>query len=220
MKTLYIRKSKLAIVSLILSIIGIVSLVFFIVNPICRHYGPIIAFVAIVSGHFAIRKIKKKPDLSGKYLAFVGLFISYINLLMVGVLLIFFHYYREALYDNYRKYNLETVVLYCKDYITKNNGNIPKDLSNLIIESEGTPHILVSTVAKDRTKLSYKLNVNGNINDYLDKSNTIMIIEVTPNKRGDKIVAFLDGRIEIIDYNKFSQLTNANNKVKIRTNIK
>ena len=211
----------MAIVSLTLSIIGIVSLVFFFVNQICRHYGPVIAFVAIITGHIAYTRIKKNIDLSGKWIALTGLLVGYINLLLVGLILIFGHYYSKALYDHYRKYCLETIVLYCDEYVSKNNGDLPVSLEFLLSKHTSNPDdFLISPVTKVHDKFSYKLNISGNIKDYPDKSNTVMIIEVTPNTRDNKIVAFLDGRIEVVDNGRFTQLTNHSYKVKTETNEK
>jgi hypothetical protein len=207
------KKSWLIIASLIFIIINIIvsliSVILFLTFSYIYFFGVFIALLAIICGHFARSKIKKGAMIAGNKLALFGLIISYIYII-VFVFLVCFDYIMGQYWDlNYRVYDMRTIVSYCKEDTIKNNGNIPKDLPTLM----NTPNILIGSTTIE----NYKLNISGNVKDYPDKSNTVMIIEVTPKTRGDKIVAFLDGRIEIIDYNKFLQLTNYNNKVKCKT---
>ena len=98
--------------------------------------------------------------------------------------------------DGYRMFKIEKVVRRCNGYISNNNGKFPKNLQHIFKYNDN--HYLISTVTKDKSKPSYKLVLKGNIVDYPDKSNTVMITEVVPNKRGNKLVVYLDGRIELV----------------------
>ena len=101
--------------------------------------------------------------------------------------------------DNYRMFFMKDIVLACNQYILENNGKLPDTLQYVFEDYEYDR--LISPITKDRTKSSYKIVLKGNIDDYPDKSNTVMIIEITPNERRNKLVVYLDGRIEIIDDN-------------------
>ena len=72
------KKSKLAIIALLLSIIGFSSIVLLYLNPYACIVGPVIVLCAIFCGHFAKAKIKRKTNFVGKKVAVTALVIGYI----------------------------------------------------------------------------------------------------------------------------------------------
>ena len=194
------RKSKLAISSLILSIIGFSSIIFLYLSPYTCIIGPAVVISAILYGHFVKARIRKNPIIFGKKLVTAGLIIGYIYIAIFTVFLIHLYFLDNAMIDGYRMFKIEKVVRRCNGYISNNNGKFPKNLQHIFKYNDN--HYLISTVTKDTSKPSYKFVLKGNIADYPNKSNTVMITEVVPNKRGNKLVVYLDGRIEIISDDK------------------
>ena len=201
------EKSKLAIISLILSIMGIISIVFvckrpdFLINILYyRFWGTSIAFMAIICGHLARTKIRKNKKISGNKLALTGLIIGYIYIIILIAFFTFEYYLGKAIMDGQRILYIERVIDNCNEYISENNGNLPEDLQLVFKDYETS--WLISPVTKDKSKPSYKIVPKGNIADYPDKSNTVMITEVVPNKCGNKIFVYLDDRIELISDDK------------------
>ena len=141
---------------------------------------------AIFCGHFARNKIKKNKKIAGNKLALTALITGYIYIVMLIVFFTFMYFLGKAQMDGYRMFKIEKVVRRCNAYISNNNGKFPNNLQHIFKYNDN--HYLISTVTKDTSKSSYKLILKGNIADYPDKSNTVMITEVVPNKRGNKLV--------------------------------
>jgi len=131
----------------------------------------------------------------GRWFAMTGLIIGYLEI----VLIIFFTIIilKRFSYEILEHSKLDSLWCGCYEYIDKNDGEIPTNFYNIARYKELT----ISSISKITNKPSYKIVIKGNINDYPDKSNTIMIAEITPNKRGSYRVIYLDGHQEII-YNK------------------
>lgn len=192
------QKYSFAFSTLLLAICSFSCLIFMLIHPNAVFIGMFLGLTTIISGHFVLSRIKRKK-LLGKKLALVGLIIGYIYIPVlcgayIGSTLLF-----NNIINNYRAFDMSQIIILCERYIEDNNGKIPEDLEILVEKSGCSPDLLISTFSKVKDKPSYKIIIKGNIDDYSDKSNTVMITEVTPHKLGNKIVAYLDGRVEIID---------------------
>ncbi len=193
--------SKLAVCSLIFSM-GIISIIFVKRSSFSLYFGFVAVLIAIICGHFARAKIRKNPLIFGYKLALTGLIISYINLVLLIIALIGISFLEYRFANGYRKNDLKTITIIVNQYVEDNEGKFPENLEIIVKKYNMHPKLLISPVTKDRSKPSYKLVLKGNIADYSDKSNTVMITEVTPNKRGNKLVVYLDGRVELISDDK------------------
>ncbi len=193
--------SKLAICSLIFSM-GIISIIFVKRSSFSLCFGFVAVLIAIICGHFARAKIRKSPLISGYKLALTGLIISYINLLLLIIAFIGISFLEYRFTNGYRKFYIKNIVILVNRYVSDNKGEFPKNLEILVKKYRMNPKLLISPVTKDRSKPSCKIVTRGNIADYPDKSNTVMITEMVPNKRGNKLVVYLDGRIELISDDK------------------
>ena len=125
------QKSKLAISSLILSIIGFSSIIFLYLSSYTCIIGPAVVISAILYGHFVKARIRKNPIIFGKKLVTAGLIIGYIYIAIFTVFLIHLYFLDNAMIDGYRMFKIEKVVRRCNGYISNNNGKFPKNLQHI-----------------------------------------------------------------------------------------
>lgn len=197
-KNLSKKKYSFAILTLIIAIFSYISLVLMLMHPLAVFIGIALGLLTIVSGHLIFSRIKRN-NLSGKKLALIGLTIGYLYIPVLCVAYIGATMLHNAIINNYRADNVTQLKQLCEVYMEDNNGKLPESLEFLIKEFGCPPTILISIFSKVQDKPSYKIMIKGNVNDYPNKSNTVMITEVTPHKLENKIVVYLDGHIEIID---------------------
>ena len=96
--------------------------------------------------------------------------------------------------------NVKHIALACFWYANKHNNILPENLDILVESGFINPKVLISPYAKDKTVPSYKLVLQGNINDfdYSKQSEIILIEEIVCNKNGEHAVSYLDSHAEMV----------------------
>ena len=202
------EKCGVAIWSFVLSLLG-----FLCCGPICSIPG-------IICGHVARKEIRKSDrNLSGDGMALAGIIIGYFGVVITGILILFvalgmgiaaFEPIKTEVNKLKSKDNLKQMFVWCQKYSEENNGELPENLNVLADEYNLSEGILINPSSKDRSKPGYVIVTTGNVADFENPAETILIKEVLPNNRRTQFVMYLNGSIKKIKNENFTNCIPSN----------
>lgn len=197
------NNAALANWSLNLAILGLVLLFLLVVGAWqLSQLSLLPALVAIVLGHLAVHKIKKKPsEFIGKRQAVAGLVIGYVVVLFsVAVFITGSMIIRRETTKAVCLRNLRTLHALCQSYAMDHEGQLPKTLDDLRYffqeESSSLPKFFFCPAAKDQGKPSYKIVLDGEVTSVPDKA--VLIREIEANHGGKRGVVDALGHEEMV----------------------
>lgn len=161
---------------------------------------------AIIMGHMALSRIKKSGgELGGQGLAIGGLVTGYIGFFIVGIAIFaslavpaFSSIQKQALQMK-SVVNAKQLVVGMRQYAAEHEGNFPPSLETLYEEKLIDDRRLLeepSTQGKTTGEQAWEYRGAG-LKDSAE-ANTIVLISRKADRRGERIVARLDGSAEVV----------------------
>jgi hypothetical protein len=190
------KKSKLAIVSLILGVL----------SPFCLFV--ISGIPAVICGYLALSRIKKsKGTLNGKKMAVSGLVLGYVSFATTLLFMWLVAWMSSKAVENAKAgatlSNVRQIAVICADYAENHNGKYPESLEQLMREkflfmSER------SLLARGGSQLGY-VYIKGFTTESA-KVRRVLLYDEYLSRSQKLVVGFTDGSAEIMREKDFQEL--------------
>jgi hypothetical protein len=204
-----VRKSCLAIASLILGILSVPPVAALILNYAFGGLGLLVGIIismagvplALAFGIVALNKIRRSGGrITGRGLAIAGLFVGGASLLLWVVMILpqvagTREYERRIQCLN----NMKQIGVAIDVYAKEHDGNIPRTFDDLRPYTTNLDKLLICPSAKDRSRPSYQIVLGGKKWNGDETIDTVVVTEPLSNHRFGRWALYGDGHVSWVN---------------------